>query len=970
MCLLCGEPERGELGPLLSSVHCHQLCLKFSSGLRARAGAAPLPKDVEVVREVKRCRKVTCVYCKRRGAATTCAAEECSRTFHLGCGLARGAATLHPTSSAYCSNHRPYPALTCPAPRPACPLCCAPVSPPEVLQCPACSVYLDRACLDRRAATGLAACPSCHDAAGFRGLLEGFGVWFRDAAADRVLASASSGAPSPTIAYLMKEVIVPSTAKAPPLVINKLSPMNQHLAAQKTRPVKVMKVEEPIVRLTATRSPSKARGSDSEVVEVGGWLSTPGAPTSARPAVPRKTRSLPSKAPRLTSPNHLISSFFKPVARPAGGSSSEVEVVEPASKDTSAKDTSGQPTRASSPARAPPSPRKPISPFKTIRMCPPLTKVVRPVMKLEYSSGTGTEGPLSDIDDILTGAVPDLDSHPLADIVFRPSNPHLKDILKRIKPEVDKVKKVEKSRESTPAYDEDDEKTAEQADRKKKERKVPDKKVKPEVQRKKVLKKVSDARRSGSGSEGSERPRQRALVRKLPLSARQIYHGRSWVPMTRFGEGESEEECECSWVMDYTGHKLEDIVDLNAAEKAMMNLWNKHVNKYQGRGMTHMDAVVMDFLAERSHTIVELNLYRNFVSHLVTLHQASVLTGETMYRAIGDIQDVMRVLDETATVVVPVWEEQQRRALARMREEEELPAASSPSRMVSSLLGGLATVVTLLARSAGRCRPNSSLAGGGRASPGQASPARGAPSPSRPSTSSSIGRGRRSSTWSRQVQRSLELEPRSLDFDLPSPPTAEPFHLANQTTPTRKGREGREGAVLGTDSGGDTSASEAGREVASFLTTFPAINAEDKEEEEDFEVHVLTEEPDSEDLEEVEEVEMEGVEEEVEVAAETVHRRSSRVMGLGEQEKDFRRLQEEERRSTLERAREKDPGGTKVAVFYIGDEIIKFAEDRLVKVVEECPRVTALRNLYMKQQQKRKRGQEGPDQTAKRARLE
>ena len=117
--------------------------------------------------------------------------------------------------------------------------------------------------------------------------------------------------------------------------------------------------------------------------------------------------------------------------------------------------------------------------------------------------------------------------------------------------------------------------------------------------------------------------------------------------------------------------------------------------------------------------------------------------------------------------------------------------------------------------------------------------------------------------------------------------------------------------MLGTDSGGDTSASEAGREVASFLTTFPAINAEDKEEEEDFEVHVLTEEPDSEDLEEVEEVEMEGVEEEVEVAAETVHRRSSRVMGLGEQEKDFRRLQEEERRSTLERAREKDPGGTK-----------------------------------------------------------
>jgi len=62
------------------------------------------------------------------------------------------------------------------------------------------------------------------------------------------------------------------------------------------------------------------------------------------------------------------------------------------------------------------------------------------------------------------------------------------------------------------------------------------------------------------------------------------------------------------------------------------------VTLVQGRGMAHMDVVVMDFLGERSHTIVELNLYRNFVSHLVTLHQANVLTGETMYRAIGHIQ--------------------------------------------------------------------------------------------------------------------------------------------------------------------------------------------------------------------------------------------------------------------------------------------------------------------------------------------
>lgn len=35
--------------------------------------------------------------------------------------------------------------------------------------------------------------------------------------------------------------------------------------------------------------------------------------------------------------------------------------------------------------------------------------------------------------------------------------------------------------------------------------------------------------------------------------------------------------------------------------------------------MAHMDVVVMDFLGERSHTIVELNLYR-LVSHHLTCH--------------------------------------------------------------------------------------------------------------------------------------------------------------------------------------------------------------------------------------------------------------------------------------------------------------------------------------------------------------
>ena len=69
------------------SIHCHQLCIKFSTGLKKNKNTLPkgesartrtglsLPPDVEIVREVKRCRKLTCVYCKRKGASVTCNGE-------------------------------------------------------------------------------------------------------------------------------------------------------------------------------------------------------------------------------------------------------------------------------------------------------------------------------------------------------------------------------------------------------------------------------------------------------------------------------------------------------------------------------------------------------------------------------------------------------------------------------------------------------------------------------------------------------------------------------------------------------------------------------------------------------------------------------------------------------------------------------------------------------------------------------
>ena len=136
--------------------------------------------------------------------------------------------------------------------------------------------------------------------------------------------------------------------------------------------------------------------------------------------------------------------------------------------------------------------------------------------------------------------------------------------------------------------------------------------------------------------------------------------------------------------------------------------------------------------------------------------------------------------------------------------------------------------------------------------------------------------------------------------------------IANEKTPG-KTKIRTPGCPTTNSDSGDTSASEAGQEVASFLTNFPGhLEPLTKGEEEDtpFSVHVLTEEPDDDqnlEAEEEEEEQEEAVdEEEVEIAE--GQRRSSRVAS-GSELKDFFRLQTEEFERTVLKAREKDPTG-------------------------------------------------------------
>ena len=112
-------------------------------------------------------------------------------------------------------------------------------------------------------------------------------------------------------------------------------------------------------------------------------------------------------------------------------------------------------------------------------------------------------------------------------------------------------------------------------------------------------------------------------VRFLPLSERQIYHGRSWVPMTDVKEEESE--CSFDWINKFSELRVDEIADVNKNEKLLMSLWNRHLDKTAGAGKRHMDHIILDFLIHHASKMVQVNIVRNFVAHLTSFHQAGAI---------------------------------------------------------------------------------------------------------------------------------------------------------------------------------------------------------------------------------------------------------------------------------------------------------------------------------------------------------
>ncbi|CAL8298530.1 unnamed protein product [Arctogadus glacialis] len=175
----------------------HYLCLLTASGVYQRGeeddGVFGFLVD-DIIKETRRCSRLTCGVCKRKGAAVGCCVGSCKKKVHFPCGPNQFIFQFSGDFMSYCVEHGPKQslgpgALNVSLPQ-ACSVCLDPLPPLlgySVLKCPSCHTsWFHRACIQRQAiSAGLHffRCTLCNNKERFQEEMHTMGIYIpeRDA---------------------------------------------------------------------------------------------------------------------------------------------------------------------------------------------------------------------------------------------------------------------------------------------------------------------------------------------------------------------------------------------------------------------------------------------------------------------------------------------------------------------------------------------------------------------------------------------------------------------------------------------------------------------------------------------------------------------------------------------------------------------------------------------------------------------
>ena len=100
------------------------------------------------------------------------------------------------------------------------------------------------------------------------------------------------------------------------------------------------------------------------------------------------------------------------------------------------------------------------------------------------------------------------------------------------------------------------------------------------------------------------------------------------------------EECH-DWWKQMSVRQINDFVDLNDGEKAIMNMWNGHLQLNPISGKRMLIQCLEDFIRQHGLKIYRQNLYKNLVLHLSNLHDFRLISSSTVMNMITKYQTLV-----------------------------------------------------------------------------------------------------------------------------------------------------------------------------------------------------------------------------------------------------------------------------------------------------------------------------------------
>nr|XP_021332566.1 polycomb protein suz12-B isoform X2 [Danio rerio] len=122
---------------------------------------------------------------------------------------------------------------------------------------------------------------------------------------------------------------------------------------------------------------------------------------------------------------------------------------------------------------------------------------------------------------------------------------------------------------------------------------------------------------------------------------RLYFHSDSCMPLRpQEMEVDSEDERDPEWLQEKTTTQIEEFTDVNEGEKEVMKLWNLHVMKNGFIADNQMSQASMLFVEICGPHIIRRNLCRNFLLHLVNLHDFNLVTIATIDQAMARLKEI------------------------------------------------------------------------------------------------------------------------------------------------------------------------------------------------------------------------------------------------------------------------------------------------------------------------------------------